>query len=84
MVQIVIFGNDVILNKPIKDWPTCDVLISFHSQGFPLSKARDYVHLRNPFVLNDVDKQFWLLDRRIVYRTLSENGILVPRYRLPH
>ena len=57
-----------------------DALLAFHSTGFPLDKAEEYVRLRNPFTLNDVAAQRALLDRRNVYRLLVENGISVPRH----
>lgn len=31
--EIVYFGNDTILNKEVKDWPVCDVLMAFYSDG---------------------------------------------------
>ena len=33
------FGDDNILNKPVSQWPTCDCLLSWHSEGFPLKKV---------------------------------------------
>lgn len=43
----------VILNDPVESWPLCDVLLSWHSEGFPLRKAQAYVELRRPFLIND-------------------------------
>ena len=37
--EIIIFGDNAILNEPIADWPRCDCLLSWHSDGFPLKKA---------------------------------------------
>ena len=34
------FGDEVILNHPVEDWPLCDALLSWHSDGFPLKKVR--------------------------------------------
>ena len=34
-----LFGDDNILNKPVSQWPTCDCLLSWHSEGFPLKKV---------------------------------------------
>lgn len=62
-MQTMIFDEDVILNKPIKEWPIVDVLISFFSAGFPLDKAIEYTKLRQPFVINDLESQYTLLDR---------------------
>ncbi|XP_044301685.1 inositol hexakisphosphate and diphosphoinositol-pentakisphosphate kinase 2 isoform X1 [Varanus komodoensis] len=79
-ITVVIFEEDVILNEPVENWPLCDCLISFHSKGFPLDKAVAYSKLRNPFVINDLNMQYHIQDRREVYRILEAEGILLPRY----
>uniref|UniRef100_W5MRW4 Inositol hexakisphosphate and diphosphoinositol-pentakisphosphate kinase n=1 Tax=Lepisosteus oculatus TaxID=7918 RepID=W5MRW4_LEPOC len=79
-ITVVIFEEDVILNEPVENWPLCDCLISFHSKGFPLDKAVAYEKLRKPFVINDLDMQYHIQDRREVYRILKAEGILLPRY----
>ncbi|XP_048875326.1 inositol hexakisphosphate and diphosphoinositol-pentakisphosphate kinase 2 isoform X9 [Brienomyrus brachyistius] len=79
-ITVVIFEEDVILNEPVENWPLCDCLISFHSKGFPLDKAVAYENLRNPFVINDLDLQYCIQDRREVYRILKAEGIQLPRY----
>ncbi|KAK2178601.1 hypothetical protein NP493_538g04049 [Ridgeia piscesae] len=38
-LQVVVFDEATILQKPVEEWPVCDCLISFHSKGFPLDKA---------------------------------------------
>jgi len=38
--ELLVFGDEVILNQPVEDWPLCDALLSWHSDGFPLRKAR--------------------------------------------
>ena len=38
--EIVVFGDEVILNQSIEEWPMCDALLSWHSEGFPLKKVR--------------------------------------------
>jgi inositol hexakisphosphate/diphosphoinositol-pentakisphosphate kinase len=78
--EVVVFGDDTILNKPAEEWPRCDCLLSWHSDGFPLRKAQQYVGLRKPYLVNDVMAQDILLDRRRVYRTLMESGIPVPQH----
>ncbi|KAM6105798.1 inositol hexakisphosphate and diphosphoinositol-pentakisphosphate kinase 2 isoform 3-T3 [Pterocles gutturalis] len=79
-ITVVIFEEDVILNEPVENWPLCDCLISFHSKGFPLDKAVAYAKLRNPFIINDLNMQYHIQDRREVYSILKAEGILLPRY----
>uniref|UniRef100_A0A8C6JAF3 Inositol hexakisphosphate and diphosphoinositol-pentakisphosphate kinase n=1 Tax=Melopsittacus undulatus TaxID=13146 RepID=A0A8C6JAF3_MELUD len=79
-ITVVIFEEDVILNEPVEKWPLCDCLISFHSKGFPLDKAVAYAKLRNPFIINDLNMQYHIQDRREVYGILKAEGILLPRY----
>ncbi|XP_061533831.1 inositol hexakisphosphate and diphosphoinositol-pentakisphosphate kinase 1 isoform X1 [Phycodurus eques] len=79
-IEVVIFPEDVILEEPVDKWPLCDCLISFHSKGFPLDKAVEYAKLRNPLALNDLNMQYFIQDRREVYRILQEEGIDLPRY----
>ena len=70
----------VILNADVKDWPICDALIAFYSDGYPLEKAEAYAELRKPYVLNDLKMQRLLKDRRRVYDLLESSGIDVPRH----
>ncbi|XP_038045687.1 inositol hexakisphosphate and diphosphoinositol-pentakisphosphate kinase 2-like isoform X2 [Patiria miniata] len=79
-IDIIIFQEEVILNDPVEQWPICDCLVSFFSQGFPLEKAIEYAKLRKPLVINDLEAQYNLLDRRKVYKILYEQGIAVPRF----
>ncbi|XP_067320621.1 inositol hexakisphosphate and diphosphoinositol-pentakisphosphate kinase 2 isoform X15 [Anolis sagrei] len=94
-ITVVIFEEDVILNEPVENWPLCDCLISFHSKecprrykhysnlhgkGFPLDKAVAYSKLRSPFLINDLNMQYHIQDRREVYSILEAEGILLPRY----
>ncbi|XP_062328116.1 inositol hexakisphosphate and diphosphoinositol-pentakisphosphate kinase 2 isoform X2 [Osmerus eperlanus] len=79
-LTVVIFPEDAILNEPVEKWPLCDCLISFHSKGFPLDKAVSYAKLRNPLLINDLNMQYFIQDRREVYRILQEEGIDLPRY----
>ncbi|EDL28046.1 histidine acid phosphatase domain containing 2A, isoform CRA_a [Mus musculus] len=61
-LTVVILGEDVILNEPVENWPSCHCLISFHSKGFPLDKAVAYSKLRNPFLINDLAMQYYIQD----------------------
>ncbi|KAJ8343947.1 hypothetical protein SKAU_G00312760 [Synaphobranchus kaupii] len=79
-ITVSIFPEDVILNEAVEKWPLCDCLISFHSKGFLLDKAVSYAKLRNPLLINDLNMQYFIQDRREVYRILQEEGIDLPRY----
>eukprot|EP00803_Ostreobium_quekettii_P004618 evm.model.scf_439.9 EVM.evm.TU.scf_439.9 scf_439:61654-74618(+) len=78
--EVNIFGDDTILNKTVDEWPDCDSLLSWHSEGFPIKKAALYAAERKPFLINDLSKQHLLLDRRKVYGILKEAGIPVPNH----
>ena len=94
-IKTYIFPEKVILNDPVEKWPAVDCLISFHSkvrirfvphpdlpQGFPLEKSIRYATLRTPLVINNLESQFFIMDRREVYRILSEEGIDLPRFAI--
>lgn len=68
-IKVIMFSDATILEDPIEDWPLCDCLIAFFSKGFPLNKAIDYVKLRKPLVINDLEMQILLIDRYGVVRT---------------
>lgn len=80
LFEIVYFGDGVITNDPVESWPVCEVLISFFSTGFPTEKALEYVKLRKPFLINDLDMEATLKDRRKVYSLLKSVDIDVPRH----
>lgn len=79
-LRIIIFPESTIHEKPIEEWPFCHVLISFHSKGFPLAKTQEYARLHQPFLINDLDKQWDIMDRVKVHEILVDTGIPQPRY----
>jgi len=81
-IKTVIFPEDTIVNSPIDEWPICDCLIAFHSKGFPLTKTIEYANLRNPYIINNLEAQFDIQDRRMVYQILENAGIEIPRYAI--
>jgi inositol hexakisphosphate/diphosphoinositol-pentakisphosphate kinase len=81
MFEVELFGDDRILNQPIDTWPVVDVLITFYSTKFPTEKALDYIKLRKPFLINDLEMDNTTLkDRRKVYNLLKSIGIDVPTH----
>ncbi|KAI2494334.1 histidine acid phosphatase [Fragilaria crotonensis] len=85
LFRVVFFGDKMIQNEPVEDWPVCDVLIAFYSagediDGYPLAKAKAYAALRKPVILNDLEMQEVIKDRRKVYDLLEASGIDVPRH----
>ena len=77
--KVIIFGDKVILDESVQDWPVCDFLISFFSDGFPLEKAIAYTKLRRPFCVNDLEMQTVLWDRRLCLAILDKLGVPTPK-----
>ena len=78
--QAVYFGDAMLADTPVEEWPVVDCLIAFFSSGFPLEKALRYVRLRRPFCVNNLHSELTLRDRRAFYTKLVRAGIPTPRH----
>ena len=81
-IKTIIFPEQVIIERPVEEWPIVDCFIAFHSKGFPLEKTMDYTRLRRPYIINNLEFQFDIQSRIKVYKILEEAGLEIPRYAI--
>ena len=75
-LDIVEFPECLLLNEDIDKWPAVDVIIGFHSKGFPLRKAIAYERLhRRALTINSLSDQRVLLSRFDVYKRMDQHSI---------
>ena len=79
-LEVVIFGDETILNGPPENWPVVDFVIAFHTHSLPIDTVRRYVELRRPQCFNNVFMQEDMLNRLCTYQTLQKHGIPCPDY----
>ena len=79
-IKTIIFPEQVIIERPVEEWPIVDCFIAFHSKGFPLEKTMDYTRLRRPYIINNLEAQFDIQSRIKVYKSREEAGLEIPTY----
>lgn len=63
---------------PVAEWPDVDILLAFHSPGFPLAAVTEYAAARQVPLVNSLADQFTLRDRSQVWAALVDAGVQTP------
>lgn len=79
-IELMIFSQNTILNKPIEKWRKVNALICFFSKGFPLHKAEKYAEKHNCYLINNIKNQRLLWDRTKIYKLLKKYDIPVAEH----
>eukprot|EP01084_Bolivina_argentea_P087323 157715_1 len=79
-IDIIPFGDAIILHKPIHEWPRCDVLIAYFSKGYPTEKVITYCDKYKPCLINNLKSQILLRNRLSIKNILLKHNIPTPRF----
>lgn len=77
-LDVCVLEEDALLTTSPDKWPRSDCLIAFGTGKYPISKVQEYANRVGPVLLNDLDMQHLLLDRRDIYRKLTSAKLPVP------
>jgi len=81
-IEIVNFGDQVLLHQPIEEWPRCDVMAAYFSTGYPTERVQSYVDKYRPCLINDLKSQKLLRNRLSIKQKLLEHNIPTPKWAL--
>lgn len=69
LFRVVFFGDKIIQNEHVEDWPICDVLIAFYSAGEEISRSISFnVLTSNLLLLSLLWQGFHLIKRKHTQR----------------
>ncbi|KAI5172680.1 inositol-hexakisphosphate/diphosphoinositol-pentakisphosphate 1-kinase [Nematocida sp. LUAm3] len=72
---LYVFDDKYREGTSVENWPYVDVIISFFSNGIDFLKIQKYVENKHPLEINNIKKQFLLLDRRCILSILDKENI---------
>jgi hypothetical protein len=74
-LRVLALAPALLHGAPVEAWPPCDFLIGFDAKGYPLEKVIAYKDLVRPHVLNNLEAQLVLRDRRDTFAAMARYGI---------